>query len=140
MIRKEVEKLRGTVFTPEELEVIIPIVATSKEHANKKKKHCRVTTMLLEVCYNKYGVLSYEYQRGAKLYGTLSDMAKNNPDKLVALWDKVSRTRKLVCPEDIDEELFELFYIGAYFMVYNDAYKVSWETGKDANTVVFERE
>lgn len=32
MIRPEVEKLRGMVFTPEEMEdVILPIVATSKE-------------------------------------------------------------------------------------------------------------
>lgn len=39
MIRKEVEKLRGLVLTPEELEeVILPIVITSKERNNKEKE------------------------------------------------------------------------------------------------------
>lgn len=139
MIRKEVEKLRGLVLTPEELEdVVLPVVATSKE-MHQKKRLDYATSMLLKQCYDKYYVLKDEYQKGAKLYSILADMGKNNPDKLVNLWYKVSRTGILVCPEDIDKELLDAFYIGAYFKVYNEAYKVSWETGKDANTVVFER-
>ena len=40
MIRKEVEKLRGMVLTPEELEeVILPLVAATKE----EKKHWKLT-------------------------------------------------------------------------------------------------
>lgn len=35
MIRKEVEKLRGTLLTPEELDVILPIVLASNEMNNK---------------------------------------------------------------------------------------------------------
>lgn len=145
MIRKEVEKLRGFLFTKEEMdEIINPILNDSRngkyvDESKQKKRLDYVTSMLLKQCYEKYYVLKDEYQKGAKLYSILADMGKSNPDKLVDLWYKVSRTGILVCPEDIDKELLDAFYIGAYFKVYNEAYKVSWETSKDANTVVFER-
>ena len=43
MIRKEVEKLRGLVFTPEELEdVILPIVAASKGSPDEEKSALEV--------------------------------------------------------------------------------------------------
>lgn len=62
MIRKEVEKLRGMVLTPEELEdVILPIVVASKErdkervkvHFTKKELTNKLNEELQEVL-NKY--------------------------------------------------------------------------------------
>lgn len=139
MVRKQVRNLRGLVLTPEELDVILPIVETSKK-MNIPEHDSSVTRKLLKECYYKYYVWYKTAQKQEKLYGTLSDMAKGNPEKLLSLWDKVLNTRKLSCPEDIDEELLVAFDVGSPFKVYNEIYRVDRIDCVKDNTVTFKRD
>jgi hypothetical protein len=140
MIRKEVENLRGLVLTPEELEdVILPLVATAKERKNKPEHDSPITRELLEQSYKKYLLWSKECEKAAKAYGILSDMAKNNPNSLLYLWDKILETGRLVCPGDIDEELLLALDVGRRIDVYGDCYEVSDITGRNCEEVHFRK-
>lgn len=134
MIRKEVERIMGLVFTPEELKVITTAVKVSKSKLYHKKSETKED---LKNCYNKYYVWQDQSRKNAKLYSILMDMAKNYKGKLIKLWDKILETRKLECPKDIDEELFLSFSKGNTFIVYNDKY---WVDKIQGNTVTFKRE
>lgn len=126
MIRNEVEKLRGMVFTPDELEdVILPLVADSKSKLYHKPSE---TKELVKRSRSQYYAWKSEYQKRIQLFGILKDMAENNPTKLISLWDKVLNTRELLFPKDIDEELFLAFDVGNVFLVYNDRYYVDYIT------------
>lgn len=140
MIREEVEKLRGLVLTPEELEdVIMPLVVASKKRKNKPEHDCSVTKELLKQSYYKYYNWCDNCKRGATLYGILRDMAKDDQNNLLYLWDKILETGKLVCPKDINEELLLAFDVGSKIEVYGDYYEVSSIDGKAGNVVNFRK-
>lgn len=61
MISKEVEKLRGRLFTKEEMEdIIIPILITSKEHLMKNECEPEEHKYLVQLTPELWEVLVYD--------------------------------------------------------------------------------
>lgn len=132
MIRKSVEKIRGMVFTPEELyEIVLPAV----EESNSKLFHKESETRrLVKDCRSQYSVWANMHQKGFMLYNALYRMIDVDPERIVSLWDKVLEERELKFPEDISKDVYLSFQRGNLFVVYNDTYVVDM---KHSNTVYF---
>lgn len=125
MIRESVEKLRGYVFTPEELrDVIEPAVKASegqKYYRNPFERHKLIKAFSNECFYN--GQQDYKYY---KFYEALCQLAEENPDKLIHIWDKIIKTRELIVPEDCDNlDIINGLDIDTRIRVYDTIYVVT---------------
>ena len=107
-----------------------------KEKIYSKKDRLSSNKSILRCFYDKYIYQLSQAERYAKVCKILTSMAKENPNHLLDIWDKIRSKGVLDC-DDISEDLFNSLDYNDCIMVYKDFYHI---VSVDDSEIHFERD